>query len=202
MTYTYKFCADTHSWLFHSEYQFTELRIHSHMNAQTMSVYTISTSSEPISALQSFGMQWREQTASESCIMALPAKLEKVIVKCYEQWGCDIRIYCILNTENNVILLHWNKQHFESGIIQWGCRLLDENLHLVLMITCFAMQICHRVGCWAIWSMPWRKINQHLPSKQTSARGGKVYSYSGFLNFFSTCSSAFRRLTSSSWSMS
>ena len=48
----------------------------------------------------------------------------------------------------------------------------------------------------------WRKINQHLPSKQTSARGGKVYSYSGFLNFFSTCSSAIRRLTSSSWSMS
>ena len=49
---------------------------------------------------------------------------------------------------------------------------------------------------------PWRKINQHLPSKQTSARGGKAYSYNGFLNFFSTCSSAFRRLTSSSWSMS
>ena len=167
-----------------------------------MTVYTVSASPEPNSALQSFGMQWREQTLSMSSNLIMPVKLENVIVKCYKQWECDIRIYCILNTEINVILLHWNKQHFESGIIQWGCRLLDENLHLVLIITCFAMQICHRVGHWAILYMRWRKINQHLPSKQTSARGGKVYPYSGFLNLFSTCSSAFRRLTSSSWSMS
>ena len=63
-----------------------------------------------------------------------------------KQWERNIRIYCILNTEINIILLHWNKQHFESGIIQWGCRFLDENFHLLLMITCFAMEICDRVG--------------------------------------------------------
>ena len=71
------------------------------------------------------------------------------------QWERDIRIYRILNTKINIILLHWNKQHFESGIIQRGCRLLDENFHLFLMVTCFAMQVCHRVGRWAIWPTPW-----------------------------------------------
>ena len=169
------------------------------MNAQTMSVYTLSLSPESNSALQSFKLRWREQTV---WYPITPAKLKKVIVKFHEQWEHNIRIYCILNTKINIILLHWNKQHCESGIIQWGRRLLDENFHLLLMITCFTMQICNREGHWAIWSTPWHKINQHLPSKQTSARGGKVYLYNGFLNFFSTCSSAFRRLTSSFWSMS
>ena len=113
-----------------------------------------------------------------------------------------IRIYCILNTELNIILLHWNKQHLESGIVQWGCRPLNENIHLVLVFTCFPMQICHRLERWAMWFTLYHKINLHLPSKQTSARGGKVYPYNGFLNLFSTCSSAFWRLTLSSWSIS
>ena len=114
------------------------------MNAQTMTVYTISSSPESNSALQSFELQWREQTLSSTPI--LWAKLEKVILESHEQWEHNIHIYCILNTEINIILLHWNKQHFESGIIQWGCRFLDENFHLLLMITCFAMEICDRVG--------------------------------------------------------
>ena len=148
MTYTYKFCANTHLYLFHSEYQFTELRIHSHMNAQTMTVYKISKPSGLNSVLQSFGLWWKEQTVSKSPILL--TKLEKVIVKCYKQWEYNIRIYCILNAEINIILLHRNKQDFESSIIQWRCCFLDENFHLFLMITCFTMQICDRVGHWAI----------------------------------------------------
>ena len=42
----------------------------------------------------------------------------------------------------------------------------------------------HNVEHWVISSTPWHKINQHLPSKHISARGGKVYPYNGFLNFF------------------
>ena len=54
-----------------------------------------------------------------------------------------VQIYCILNAELDIILLHWNKQHLESGIIKWGCRLLDENFHLILMFTCSgSMQTC------------------------------------------------------------
>ena len=77
-------------------------------------------------------------------------KLKKVIVKSHEQWEHNILIYCILNTELNIILLHWNKQHLESSIVQWGCRPLDENFHLVLVCSCFAMQICRRIEHWAI----------------------------------------------------
>ena len=114
-------------------------------------------------------------------------------------WEHNILIYCILDTEFNIILLHWNKQHFESGIIKWWCRLLNKNFHLVLMFTGFGS-----VQIWIgldIEPSGLHKINQHLPSKQTSARGGKVYPYNGLRNFFSTTSCAFRRLTSSSRSM-
>ena len=55
----------------------------------------------------------------------------------------NILIYCILNAEVNIIFLNWNKQHLESGIIKWECRLLNENFHLVLMFPSFgSMQIC------------------------------------------------------------
>ena len=74
----------------------------------------------------------------------------------------NILIYCISNTKSNIVLLHWNKQHLERGIIQWGCGLLNENFHLVLMITCFAMQICNRVEHWAMGSTLWQNINQRL----------------------------------------
>ena len=166
------------------------------MNARTMSVYTVSNHAESNSDLQSFELQCRKLTVPNS--PALLAKLKKVIVKFHEEQEHNIRIYCISNTKIHIISLHWNKQHHESVIIQWGCRLLDENFHLVLMVTCFAMQICRSVERWAILlSTFWH----YSPSKQTSARGGKAYSYNGFLNFFSTCSSAFWRLTSSSRSM-
>ena len=78
-------------------------------------------------------------------IPILSVKLKKVFVESHKQWEHNIRIYCTLNTEINIILLHWNKQNLESSIIQWGCCLLNENFHLVLMITCFTMQICHRL---------------------------------------------------------
>ena len=58
-------------------------------------------------------------------------------------WEHNILIYRILNAEFNIVLLHWNKQHSESGIIKWRCRLLNCNFHLVLMFTWFrSMQIC------------------------------------------------------------
>ena len=179
--------------------QFSVLSIHSQMNAQTITLYTMSIHPELNSAFQSFELQWQEQTVVIPWILWV--KLKKVIVKSHEQYDF-ILLYCTFNTDLNIIPLHWNKQHLESGIIQWGCRPLDQNFHLVLMFTCFAMQICHRVEYWAIWSTFWHKINLNLPSKQTSARGGKVYPYNGLLNLFSTCSSAFWRLILSSWSIS
>ena len=129
---------------------------------------------------------------------------EKGHSQSHQKYEHNARMYCILNAELNVILLHWNEQNLESSIIKWGCRPLDENFHPVLMFTSF--------GSMQIWigmnvkpsglHFGIRLINQHSPSKQTSARGGKVYPYNGFLNFFSTCSSAFWRLTSSSWLIS
>ena len=83
-------------------------------------------------------------TRTDSIIQPdLISQAEKVIVIYLKQWKHNVRIYCISNTEINIILLHWNKQYLESGIIKWGCRLLNENFHLILMITCFVMQICH-----------------------------------------------------------
>ena len=68
---------------------------------------------------------------------------EKVLVKYNQKYENDILFYCILNAELNIISLYWNKQHFESSIIKWGCCLLDKNFHLVLMFTCFGiMQFC------------------------------------------------------------
>ena len=158
MTSTNKFGANTYSYLFRSEYQASKLSIHSHMNDQTMSVYTISNAPVSNLALQSLGLTWREQTVSNTPILLAKLK-KKIIVKSHEQCENNILIYCISNTEINIILLHWNKQHFESGIIQWGCRLLDENFHLFLMVTCFAMKVYQRVGHWAIWSILWQKMN-------------------------------------------
>ena len=58
-------------------------------------------------------------------------------------WEHNILIYCILNAERNIILLYWNKQLLESGIIKWGCRPLNENFHLALMFTSFgSMKAC------------------------------------------------------------
>ena len=75
-------------------------------------------------------------------------------------WERNALIYCIFHGEINIILLHWNKQHLESGIIKWRCRLLNENFHLVLMFTGFgSMHICIRLNIWAVRSTFWHKIN-------------------------------------------
>ncbi len=118
-------------------------------------------------------------------------------------WEHNILSYRVLNAEINIILLHWNKQHLESVIIKGGCRLLDQNFHLVLMFTCFAtIHGFVRVESWAVRSIFWQKMSQHLHSKQTSARGGNASTLNGFLNFSSTSFSAILRLASSSRSMS
>ena len=86
-------------------------------------------------------LRWKGQTVSTTPISSV--KLIKVNLKPPKQYEHDILIYCILNAKLNIILLYWNKQHFESGIIKWGCRLFDQNFHLVPMFTCFrCMQIC------------------------------------------------------------
>jgi hypothetical protein len=169
------------------------------MNAQTKSVYTISTSPE-LNLASHFNCN-NEDRQEDSHGHGKQSWKSQVQIP-WTIWERSVRVYCILNTEINIILLHRYKQHRESGIIQWGCCLLDESFHLVLMITFFVMQICHRAQHWVLWSTRWREFNQHLPSKQTSARGGNAYSYNGFLNFVSTRSFAFWRLTSSPSSMS
>ena len=182
--------------------QFSVLSIHSQMNAQTITLYTMSIHPELNSAFQSFELQWQEQTVVIPWILWV--KLKKVIVKSHEQYDF-ILLYCTFNTDLNIIPLHWNKQHLESGIIKWRCRLLNENFHLVLVFG--NMQICIglNVEPAGLYFLA-QRMNQHLPLKQTSARCGRkaYYLYSGFLNFFqvSTCSSAFWRLTSSPWSIS
>ena len=87
---------------------------------------------------------------------------EKVIVKSHQQYkNINIQIYCMLNAELNIILLHRNKQHLESSIIKWGCRLLNENFHLVLMFTYFGtMQSC--IGL----NIHWAKL--HFGTRLTS----------------------------------
>ena len=62
-------------------------------------------------------------------------------------WEHNILIYCILDAELNIILLYWNKHHLQSAIIEWGCCLLNENFHLILMFICFwSMQICSELN--------------------------------------------------------
>ena len=145
MTSTYKFCADTHWYLFCNEYpvQWIDHSL-TYECPNHDSVRHVISSWIEFSLTRSFGLWWWGQT--RSCCPIQSVKLKKVILESHKQWEYNLRIYRILNTEINIIFLHWNKQHLESGIIKWGCRLLDENFHLVLMITCVAMQICHRVG--------------------------------------------------------
>ena len=202
MTRTYILCADTHWYLFHSEYpvQWIEHSL-TYEFPNHDSVRHVKFSWIEFSLTQWFGLRCenRRYYTPRSC----RSSWKGISSKLTKKWENNIRNYCISNTEINISLLHWNKQHLESGIIKWWCRFLDEYFQLLLVFTCFeSMHICHRVGRWAIWSTPWREINQHLPSKKTSARGGKSYWYNGSLNFFTTCSSAFWRLTSSSSSMS
>ena len=91
---------------------------------------------------QSFRLRWWEWTILMSPILPVKLKMKKINVKSQYDITHSL-IYCTLSAELNIILLHWNKQHLESGIIKWGCRPLDENFHLVLMFTCFkSMQIC------------------------------------------------------------
>ena len=94
------------------------------------------------SLTQLFGLRWQGQTILMTPILSDKLKRLMSYLKQYEN-NKYILIYCILNAELNIILLHWNKQHFESGILKWGCCLLNKNFHLVLMFTCFrSVQIC------------------------------------------------------------
>ena len=54
------------------------------MNDRTMTVCTILNLSESTSALQSLGLQWRQQTVLKFPILSV--KLKKVIVKCHKQY--------------------------------------------------------------------------------------------------------------------
>ena len=88
----------------------------------------------------SFGLQWQGQTVV--IIPILSVKLQNINNKFPQQWEHNVLIYCVFYAEVNIILLHWNKQHLESGIIKRRCRLFNEHFHLVLMFTCFgSMQI-------------------------------------------------------------
>ena len=65
--------------------QFSKLSIHSHMYAQTMTVYTLSNSPESNLALHnSFGLWWWVQTILYFLILS--TKLEKIIVNSHKQW--------------------------------------------------------------------------------------------------------------------
>ena len=144
-------CVDTHWYLFHSEYPVQWIK-----HSLTKECPNHDSVHHVRSTWIKFSLTviWIAMTRTDGAqVPDHISQTEKNLCQIsWTKWEHNIRIYCILNTELNIILLHWNKQHLESGIIKWGCRPLDENFHLVLMFTCFAMQICHRVEHWAIWS--------------------------------------------------
>ena len=156
MISTYKIYTDTHWYLFRSEYIFRRIELSLTYECPNHdSVRHVNSSWIEFS----LSIIWNSKMTTDGIIPSNPvSQAEKGHLKSCKQWEHNIQIYCILNAEVNIILLDWNKQHCESGIIQWGCRLLDENFYLVLMITCVAMQICHMVGRWAIWYTTWCKI--------------------------------------------
>ena len=111
------------------------------MNAQTITLYAMLYSPEFNSALH-IHLDCKDE--HKWYYRTWPSQVNwKGRYKISSTCSHNVLIYCILNAELNIILLHWNKQHRESSIIKWGCCLLDENFHLVLMFTCFgSMQIC------------------------------------------------------------
>ena len=121
--------------------QLSELSVHSHMNAQTISFSNIPYPPELNSVLHShLDHDDRTDSTNSPDLVGQAEKRQRQISSTI--WEHNILIYCIFNAELDIILLYWNKQHLESSIIKWGCCLLDENFHLALMFTCFgSMQI-------------------------------------------------------------
>ena len=98
-----------------------------------------------LNQIQPYTVIWNATTRTDSTVDPdLVGQAEKGHCQILSTiWEHNERIYCILNTEVNIILLYRNKQHPESSIIKWGCRPLHENFHLVLMLACFGnVQIC------------------------------------------------------------
>ena len=96
------------------------------------------------SLTRSFELQWQGQTVLMTPILWIVLKewMSNLINKIWEH---NVQIYCIFNAELNIVLLHWNKQHLESGIIKRGCCPLNEYFHLFLMFICFGrIQSCIR----------------------------------------------------------
>ena len=83
--------------------QFNELSAHSQMNAQTITLYSISYPPGSNSAPQSFDLQSQGQTVPITPILWV--MLKRVNVKSPQQQEHSVLIYCILNAEINVILL-------------------------------------------------------------------------------------------------
>ena len=152
------------------------------------------------SLTQSFGFWWWGQTLLKILIESI--KLKRSILNLLnnamrKQHTHLLHIECRAQCYSAALkqITSWEQYHQGRMLSsQWE---LSPDPDVYLFRKCADLR---RVKRWAMWST--HKINQHLPSKQTSARGGKVYPYKGFLNFSSTSSSAFWRLTLSSSSMS
>ena len=152
------------------------------------------------SLTQSFWLWW-EQTALAAPISLIT--LKKANFKSHQQYKNITYKFIAYRTQSSILFCCTETNNI--------FRALSSSEDAVFSMRTFTWSPClpasgicrsaHRDERWAIQSTLWHRINHHLPSKQTSARGGKAYPYNGFLNFFSTCSSAFRRLTSSPWFM-
>ena len=130
-----------------------ESKVHSRMNARTISSYAVPFSPESNSALHSHLGRGDENKRYPCPHICGPTWIKSQVEVKYPQrfWEHNILIYRISNAESNIILLHWNKQHLECGIIEGGRRLLNENFHLVLMLTHFgSMQGYTKLERWAV----------------------------------------------------
>jgi hypothetical protein len=168
------------------------------MSARTISLSSISYNTESHSALQSFWLGWGQTVLMTPIFLV---KLKKANIKSHQQYKKITYSSSAYRTQSSILFCCTETNNI--------FRAVSSSEDAVFSMRTFTWSwtlpisgVCRSAQSWALnRSTLWHKINQHLPSKQTSARGGKAYPYKGFLNFLSTCSSAFRRLTSSSWSI-
>ena len=79
-----------------------ELRIHSHMNAQTMTVYTISMPPKSnLSLHMSFELWWQGQTVSYPPMLSV--KLKKIITKSHKQYENITYAFIAYRTQRSIL---------------------------------------------------------------------------------------------------
>lgn len=103
--------------------------------------------------------------------LPLPRRvLEELIINKHEHIMhlYNLLSHCILDAQLQVVLLNWDKKHFQSKVVQWFCCFSYQYFYLFLVIPIVNMKI------YFILEAPPNVEDINTPSKHTLVFGGYV----------------------------